>query len=635
MKTNLEANAKNRIGCHCWGTSPDSIGLLADEAAVGVRWVRATRQMQLEELLPNGPGKYDFARAGEHSIDLAIAKGMSIMGILDGRWGNETFANKLEWCSPIWKHLDVWCDFVAAVANHYKDRVKYWEVINEPPFFWWYPPAPGAAFPEANAPMKRATVGAYAELLKATAKTVRACDPEAKIVVGSGFRDGSFLRRLYEHGCREYFDVACVHYLPCHHPDAFATSYLAQRNAMAEYGDEKKPLWDTENGPHGAFIGIGVDTPEGYQGLYHVYRHCFAHQFGLERYFWFNPPGGSHGVGIREKNGEYSAAYRSMAVMTEQLGDGDLLGHERVKEDVHIYVFEGTRGPVSVAWATAPATMRLAGGGKAVDYLGKAESLPENFALTAKPIYVEGDLRKRDFSVEVTGPCHAVLPGRAEVQPKADSPTFVSHRVAKPLALDDARWKEIPVFAKREEIAVGRVPEFHFAKVPAPLPAELKMAHDAENLYLQARIWDERLEVKNPSGVVQFVLRDSNPAVKEWPFFIGGYGLFGLDVAKGKGRFLLFEHVYPSEYAHGVVPGVPVAARVEEGALVVTAAIPWSAMGSLRPGKDGPFFATFSITRRDELLEIPDGNDPAEWSNNYADVFIVLPHSLQGWVKFE
>jgi len=149
----------SRIGCHCWGTKDASIAALDECSRIGVGWVRSTRPMQLD-VVADGRGRYNWERGGERSVDLAIARGMTVMGILDGRWGNETIVNKLPWCSPIWEHLDDWCDFVAAAVTHYRDRVRHWEVLNEPPFFWWYPPE-GPSFAETNPRQKRAPVVSF------------------------------------------------------------------------------------------------------------------------------------------------------------------------------------------------------------------------------------------------------------------------------------------------------------------------------------------------------------------------------------------------------------------------------------------------------------------------------------------
>ena len=632
-----DANALSRYGCHCWSTNPYSEASLEDTARLGMKWVRMGRAMQID-LVAKGPGQYDWAGAGESAVDLALEKGMSVMGVLEGRWGHETLVNKVPWCSPVWEHLDLWCDFVAAAVEHYRGRIHHWEILNEPPFFWWYPPPPGEDFPQVNPKMKRAPLRHYVALLQATAKTIRERDPSATIIVGAGFGDGHFLRQLYEHGCRDCFDVASVHYLPCQHPDNFGKAYRQMRHVMAEFGDEKKPLWDTESGPGGAIIGMAVQTPTQYLALYQVYRHCFAHQFGLERYFWFNPVPtgwdvdvGNIGIAIRNETGGYAEPYRAMEVLFDQLGDGGLLGHERLHEEVHLYVFNGRRGPVTVIWATAPAVLRIPGGASAVNYLGAAEDLPKEFALTGQPHYIAGDLRHREFSVATTGARETIRPCWSTKIPTAETPSRCSVRVSRPLALDDARWSEIPLFASRAEMVVAR-PGDHFSAVPSALPAELQLAHDEENLYVRARVWDDPFEAAHPSALVQFSLRDSDSSVREWPYFLNGYGLFSLHISKRGARFLRFDHASPGEYPSGVIAQVPVAALKAGDALEVTARIPWKEIGPCRPGQQQPFFATFTVSRCDQLLDVPEDNDPADWSHNFVDPFIVSTASLQCWI---
>ncbi|CAN5821962.1 hypothetical protein BH09VER1_BH09VER1_47200 [soil metagenome] len=623
----------SRIGCHCWGTSAASIEALRACAGLGVGWVRATRPMQLD-VVADGPGRYDWARGGERSIDLACEKGVSVLGILDGRWGNETGINKLPWCSPIWDHLDAWCDFVAAAVSHYKDRVHHWEVLNEPPFFWWYPPAAGESFAQASPKMKRAPVRHYASLLQATARTIRACDPGATIVAGSGFSDAYLLRQLYQLGCRDFFDVASVHYLPCHHPEAFQNSYRALRTVMAEYGDQHKPLWDTESGPAGAIIGLSIESSKSYEALYSIYRHCFAHQFGLDRYFWFNSiPNGQpndHGIPVHRDSTQLSVPYQALATLIAQVGHRSLLAHEHSYDDIHLYIFEG---PVSIVWTTATAVAHIPGGATASDFLGQSQNLPEHFPLDAHPLYFPDDIRSLGFKAHVAGPRLAVRPCRPDKCPTDATPHKSSFRVSQALSLNDRRWLEVPVFTDPSSL-LPRPRAPHLCSLPAGLPAELRLAHDDQNLYLRCQIWDDLLDLVQPAALLQFALRDSDPAIPEWPHFLNGYGLFNLHISHLGDRFLRYDHLRADQYSSGAIPNIPVFSVVSENSLIVTTAIPWHELGPLRPGRHNPFFASFTTSRCDELLDIPQGGDPAEWSHNFIDPFILNPSVQQAWIEF-
>ncbi len=628
MNHHLARNVSNRIGCHCWGTNPASVQILPTEAEVGCRWVRATRPMQMD-VVSEGPRRYNFADHGEASIDLALAHGMSIMGILDARWGNETRFNDLPFASPIWEHLDLWEDFTTAAVNFYKDRVKYWEIINEPPFFWWYPTPEGVTMPEINPELKRAPIWAYAQLLKASARAIRAADPEAKIVAGSGFSDGQFLQRLYELDAKDDFDIASVHYLNCKHPDDFGRGYRRQREVMAAHGDAGKPLWDTENGPGGAVIGQAVRTPDEYTALYNIYRHCFAHQFGLERYFWFNPVGSSHGASTHTAAGRLAPAYQAMQTLTDFVGEGALLDHAHPGNETHVYVFDGPQGPVSVLWSTAPATARLAGGAaEATTYLGATQLLRDAFPLSGRPLFLPGNILPA-LDVTVVGPRETVVPSMKTVP--AETPSFTCPVVETAPGIHDARWETIPFVATRETVPV--LPQHdHFCKVTSSVSADVQMAYTDTALVLRVKTYDDQV-VERPTGVVQFSLRDSDPAVAEWGYFTNAYGLYNLYASDRGPLFLRYEHMYADEYPTGVVRDVDMAVETQPDGLLYWAAIPWSVLGPCRPDRHNPFLLQFTFNCADHILDVPPGDTPEEWSHNFADNFIVKPPALARWVE--
>ncbi len=634
MPDNISRNLNSRIGCHCWGTNPASVAGIPAFAEVGCRWVRATRPMQMD-VVAMGLRKYNFADNGEKSIDLAIANGMSIMGIIDARWGNETLFNDLPYASPIWEHLDLWEDFVVATVNYYKDRVKYWEIINEPPFFWWYPTPEGVTIPQINPDTKRAPIWAYAQLLKTSAQAIRATDPTAKIVMGSGFNDGQFLQRLYDLGCKDDFDIASVHYLGCKHPDDFARGYKRIRTVMAENGDANKPLWDTENGPNGAVIGQSVESPGHYEALYNIYRHCFTHQFGLDRYFWFNPVtqkevGVSHGSEIYDDNNCLTPAYRALKTLYNLVGEGELLRDTHIDSEVHAYLFNGTIGPVTILWSTAPATVNLKTDIDAFDYLGNPLTLKKNFELNGQPLFIPGDVMPA-MDITITGKRETVVP--CMKQPPVDTIEFTPPAVPNILDIHDPEWNNIPYLATHTDIPVITQND-HFCKVTTSVTADIRMAYTADALLLQVKTFDDRLNQKCPTGLVQFTLRDSNPDVGEWTYFYNSYGLYNLFASDRGPLFLRYEHLYQDEYPTGIVKNARVQTEAQPDGLLFCAAIPWSEIAPCRPGMHNPFLMMFSFNRADNILDVPTGDEPEEWSHNFNDNFIVKDPALTRWVYF-
>jgi hypothetical protein len=624
MSDNLDRNLQSRIGCHCWGDNNASITGLQATAHVGCRWVRATRPMQMDCLVTDTPGRYDLGKF-ERSVDLAIEQGMSVMGILDARWGNETGLNVLGCCTPVWEHLDVWTEFVRQVVGHYRDRVKYWEVINEPPFFWWYPTTPGVRLPADNPELRRAPIRHYAELLKASARAIRETDPQAKIIGGAGFADGTFLRRLYEYGCRDAFDIAAVHYLPARHPEAFSAAMRRLRGIMAAHGDADKPLWDTECGPSGAVIGHAVQTPADYESLDNVYRHCFAHEFGLDRYFWFN-----HTFAEPDAEGRLQPAYRALHTLTRLIGDGVLLASQHIEDEVHLYVFQGCAGPVSVLWATAPATVLLDGVSEAITHLGERVLITPAQKFSGCPLFVLGDLRGR-VSVCQTGLRETIITPMKK--PVTEPLQVQCPHASSALAINDPAWEQLPWSATRSQIAVPSASS-QVSRVSSSVAADLKLAWDEDGLCVRARTFDDRLKDDQPTGLVQFSLRDSDPAVREWGYFTGGWGLTTLFASKTGPRVLRYEHHLLDEYPPGLVRSARFeVARTADG-MVFCAHVPWHEIGPFRPSIHEPALMLFTFTRADGMLDVTTEDEPWEWPHNFVDTFIITPPALACWIAF-
>lgn len=175
-------------------------------------------------------------------VDRLRRRGIGILGLLDNQI---VFAPREEWASD-----DYRARFVASaktIVARYGDRIRDWEVWNEPDYHdFLIPPEP------------------YAQLLAETCAAIKDIDPEATVALGglSSAWDvsGRYLRRVYEapatqafraeHGTWP-FDAVCVH---PYHWQVSPETYLAdalKRNillVMAAHGDARKPIWLTEIG---------------------------------------------------------------------------------------------------------------------------------------------------------------------------------------------------------------------------------------------------------------------------------------------------------------------------------------------------------------------------------------------------
>ena len=159
------------------------------------------------------PGRYDFS-AVDSQVGAAAAAGIRVRPFVVGT---------PSWlaASPVRPPLGrragrYWSRFLRTLVHRYGSRgvfwagrkppkpIRLWQVWNEPNFVLFWRPWPSPA--------------AYARLLRLSARTIRAADPRAKIVLGGvapvhgGIRIGVFLRRLLRlPGVRQSFDFVAVH----------------------------------------------------------------------------------------------------------------------------------------------------------------------------------------------------------------------------------------------------------------------------------------------------------------------------------------------------------------------------------------------------------------------------------------
>jgi len=136
---------------------------------LGIKWARIqSGWCRCETTM----GMYDFAWLDK------IVDSLRDIGIQP--WMNLTYGNKLYmpdapneyamgWAPVTETARQGWIRFVRALTEHYRDRIRHWEIWNEPNLLW-SPRGPSAV--------------AYTELVKRTSPVIRASIPDA-VVAGS------------------------------------------------------------------------------------------------------------------------------------------------------------------------------------------------------------------------------------------------------------------------------------------------------------------------------------------------------------------------------------------------------------------------------------------------------------------
>jgi hypothetical protein len=296
------------MGVYMTRFAPAQWPLLAERLQnAGVQWSREDVPWSLVE--PE-PGRFDF-KAMDALVDFLSGLNIRVYGILHG---------SVAWANPAWRHVDAFAEYVHQTVRHFRGRVEYWEIWNEPnrANFWNDAPNPDE----------------YHALLKSAYEAAKRANPACRILLGSmACLDVIYLRRLFELGAGSYYDLMNIH------PYRLLASVesrdlvmdLERLNALcAAYGC-LKPTWLTELGwPTGAHLAVSEQT----QAEYLVKAHVMALSVpGLEKFFWYNfqddradPAYWEWNLGVLRHDLSPKPAYRAFAAMTRLLQGLDYLG---------------------------------------------------------------------------------------------------------------------------------------------------------------------------------------------------------------------------------------------------------------------------------------------------------------------
>jgi hypothetical protein len=223
---------------------------LADAEARGIRWVRLT--LPWDAIEPTR-GQFDWKTWDAVFDELARRPALTPVVALNGApaWARDA-ADAGNPQAPPHERADYGA-FVAAVAQRYGDRLRYYQVWHEPNI------APHWGAREVDP-------ADYLGLLREAAIQIRAADADAQIVLaalapttepgGANLSDIAFLDALYGLGARAWFDVVAAQpYGFSEPPEAGADAGRLNfgrvellRQVMERHGDGETPLWATAFG---------------------------------------------------------------------------------------------------------------------------------------------------------------------------------------------------------------------------------------------------------------------------------------------------------------------------------------------------------------------------------------------------
>ncbi len=238
-------------------------------------------------------------------------------------------------------------EYVFRIVDRYKDQIKHWEVWNEPNILPFWTPKPDT--------------GNYVALLQEAYRRAKEADPDCVILGGAtAGPDVRFLREMYAHGAKGYFDVLSYHTYG-NDPDVakLRRDANALREVMREQDDEK-PLWITETGIYSGPGGV----PEDVQAKRSIRMLIDFVSMGIERIFhlslkdWTDDPAldPAHYRGLARYDGSPKPFFLSHRTLCDMLGELDYIGSPVFQPGITSHVFSNGHDRVMALWATQEET---------------------------------------------------------------------------------------------------------------------------------------------------------------------------------------------------------------------------------------------------------------------------------------
>ena len=178
----VKSKSSKEIKSSPWGIQAGSLdeNILAKASEIGVKWTRLEANWSLIE---KEKGKFDYSGT-DKGFNAALDQGIIPFVTLDGT--NTIYVKTRTDLDP--KIIEVygthplpptsnpeamntWLNFVGKMVERYKDKIKYWEIWNEPNHFAYWGDEPNAED--------------YGRLVNLTAKIIKKTDPSAFVIAGA------------------------------------------------------------------------------------------------------------------------------------------------------------------------------------------------------------------------------------------------------------------------------------------------------------------------------------------------------------------------------------------------------------------------------------------------------------------
>jgi hypothetical protein len=342
--------------------------LLQECRDAGLLWVRDW-SLKWHDVQPQ-PGPFDFTET-DYQVNRSFAQGHPLLGLLpfpSSNWSSSASAAvaagegypALGGRTAYAPRSDTeFSAYVRATVEQYRDRIRWWQVFNEPLYT-------NHALPHEYGYSGRD----YGRLVMLFSQAARSADPGCRILAGiGGWPDGTqrFVREMFESGALAYIDAVDVHTYPgLAPPETLEAGLRVLRVLMREAGGVK-PIWLTEHGYYADddFEAQPVQRVQGWnaplpderrQAVYSMRFNVILLANGVERIFYH--AGTCPGLNSDNTEGtffEYDGAprkiYPAVAAFAELFAPGcKALGELDWGPHLKAYLFETGNSLVVAAW---------------------------------------------------------------------------------------------------------------------------------------------------------------------------------------------------------------------------------------------------------------------------------------------
>lgn len=399
------------FGTHVTAVVPEPTNTLLAAEALGARWVRLHdfgdfchwRVVEPEK------GRFEWRDA---EIDELRSRGFSILANLGHPppWAGRPHPAAQDhgsWTSAPPREMAEWENYVLRTVEHFRGRIRHWEVWNEPCWHTFF-----SGTPEE-----------YAELLKVAYRTIKRADPQA-VVIGGCFSSHAreWTQRVLAQDGLDFMDALSYHvyWSPAVTEPAAPgePTFIEQevrhfQDLMHERGTSK-PIYMTEGGircppfaswlpkegfsrgaPFGSSAGAqrsltGLDAACGLvRGMTQmlsagVTNVCYYYTGGAQGAMpWFSTMANGYYV-LMDYDGRPKPTMMAYSALEQQLDGATPVG-KRERNGLTVHLFAKGSGAVAVAWSDQERALAV-GGATVLDLMGN--KMPSSLLRPGEPVFI-------------------------------------------------------------------------------------------------------------------------------------------------------------------------------------------------------------------------------------------------------